>query len=263
MNMLRQLYRDEERLKSCPRTRYVLLLLALCGLLMTAACNRSSAVTESERPSGQTAASPLPAANINACALVTKADAERILGESVKDPQDGGSTGCTYEITDFGVGGRTAVLMVGVDTDGKIAFEMHRKMSGITDGLMDVARDDAALDESQREAEKQTDSKTQQLSGIGDKGYMSGGFRGGFMGRVTLSALKGETWILMEIIGTPKKGSEEALKAVAKKLPMQSERQTIRESSQACNARAGGNVMKLILLITAVSIVAASLVVGR
>ncbi len=220
MNMLSQLYRDEENLKTCPITRYVLLLLALCGLLMTAACNRSNDVTEREQLSGQTAAATNTpqAANINACALVTKADAERILGESVKDPKDGGSTGCTYEITDFGIGGRTAVLMVGIETDGKIAFEMHKKMSGITDGLMDVARDDAALNDSQREAEKQTDRKIQPLSGIGDKGYMSGGFRGGFMGSATVSVLKGDTWILMQVIGTPKKGSEEALKAVVKKV---------------------------------------------
>ncbi|MBA3442819.1 MAG: hypothetical protein H0T92_23470 [Pyrinomonadaceae bacterium] len=220
MNTVSQFYRDEETLKTRPLTRYVLLLLALYSLLMTAACNRSNTLTEREQASGQTAAtssSTPQAAEIDACALVTKADAERILGESVQDPKGGGD-GCTYEITDFGVGGRTAVLMVGIETDGKIAFEMHRKMTGITDGLMDVARDDAALDESQREAEKRTDSKIQLLSGIGDKGYMSGGFRGGFMGSVTVSVLKGDTWILMQIIGTPKKGSEEALKNVVKKV---------------------------------------------
>ncbi len=221
MNTLCQFYRDEETLQRRPRTRYVLLLLALSGLLMTAACNRSNAIIERDQASGSTTATgssnTTQAAEIDACVLVTKADAERILGESVQDPKGGGD-GCTYEITDFGVGGRTAVLMVGIETDGKIAFEMHRKMSGITDGLMDVARDDAAHDESQREAEKRTDSKIQQLSGIGDKGYMSGGFRGGFMGSAMVSVLKGDTWILVQVIGTPKKGSEEALKAVVKKV---------------------------------------------
>lgn len=56
------------------------------------------------------------------------------------------------------------------------------------------------------------------MSGIGNKAYMSGGFRSGFMGRATVSVLKGDTWILMEIIGTPKKGLEEALKAVTKRV---------------------------------------------
>ncbi len=56
------------------------------------------------------------------------------------------------------------------------------------------------------------------MSGIGDKAYMKGGFRGGFMGSATVSVLKGDTWILVQIIGTPKKGSEEALKAVVKKV---------------------------------------------
>ncbi|MEJ7712914.1 MAG: hypothetical protein WKF84_24495 [Pyrinomonadaceae bacterium] len=224
MNMLSQLYRAEETLNACPRTRrYVLLLLVLCGLLMTAAaCDSSNAISGSEQPSGQTTASssssPPPAAQIDICALVTKADAERILGESVKDTDGDGSGGCAYEITDFGVGGRTAVLSVGIETDGKLAFEMHRKMTGITDELMDVARDDAALDESQREAEKRTDRKIQWLSGTGDKAYMSGGFRGGFMGSATVSVLKGDKWILVQVIGTPKKGPEDALKAVVKKV---------------------------------------------
>ncbi|MBA3712890.1 MAG: hypothetical protein H0W76_10640 [Pyrinomonadaceae bacterium] len=221
MNILSQSYRNQEILKTRPLTRYVPLILALCILLMTA-CNRSDAVTESGQASGQTAAtssgSTPQAGKINVCALVTKADAELILGESVKDTDGDGSGGCAYEITDYGVGGRTAVLMVGIETDGKMAYEMHKKMSGITDGLMDVARDDAALDDSQREAEKQTDRKIQPLSGIGDKGYMSGGFRGGFMGSATVSVLKGDTWILVQIIGSPKKGSEEALKAVVKKV---------------------------------------------
>ncbi len=219
MNILSQFYRHEERLKTRPPTRSVLLLLALCGLLMTTACN-PNAVTEREQAGGATAANsstPQPA-KINFCELVTKADAERILGESVKDTDGDGSGGCAYEITDFGVGGRAVVFSVTIETDGKMAFDMHRKMSGITDGLMDVARDDAALDEKQREAEKQTDRKIQPLSGIGDKGYMSGGFRGGFMGSATVSVLKGDTWILVQVIGSPRKGSEEALKAVVKKV---------------------------------------------
>ncbi len=223
MNILSQFYRDQETLKTRPLARHVPLILALCIFLMTAACNRSDAVTESGQASGTTAAtsssSNAPqAGKINACELVTKADAELILGESVKDTDGDGSGGCAYEITDFGVGGRTAVLMVGIETDGKMAYEMHKKMSGITDGLMDVARDDAAVDESQRAAEKQTDRKIQPLSGIGDKGYMSGGFRGGFMGSAMVSVLKGDTWILVQVIGSPKKGSEEALKAVVKKV---------------------------------------------
>lgn len=218
VNTLTQIYHDSEIAKSFYRTGYILMILsALCGVLLMTSCGRSNTNGESEQPSTATAASKPSATPINACALVTKADAERILGESVKDT-DGDGSGCAYEITDFGVGGRTAVLMVGIETDGKMAFEMHKKMSGITDGLMDVARDDAALDESQRAAEKQTDRKIQQLSGIGDKGYMSGGFRGGFMGSATVSVVKGDTWILIQIIGSPKKGSEEALKAVAKKV---------------------------------------------
>ncbi|MDQ3255034.1 MAG: hypothetical protein M3R15_14220 [Acidobacteriota bacterium] len=220
MNILSQFYRHQETLKTRPHMRYILLLLALCGLLITASCDRSN--TEREQASGTTAATSSsnapPAGKIDVCALVTKADAERILGESVKDTDGDGSGGCAYEITDYGVGGRTAVLMVGIETDGKMAYEMHKKMSGITDGLMDVARDDAALDEKQREAEKQTDRKIQPLSGIGDKGYMSGGFRGGFMGSATVSVLKGDTWILVQVIGSPRKGSEEALKAVVKKV---------------------------------------------
>ena len=221
MNTLIQIYHDSETAKAFRRTRYILMLSALCGMLMTAACDSSNAVTGGERPGGRTTAtgsSSPQAAEIDACALVTKADAERILGESVQEAKESGGSGCTYEITDFGMGGRTAVLMVGIETDGKEAFEGYRKMSGITDGLMDVARDDAALDESQREAEKQTDRKLQWLSGIGDKAYMSGGFHGGFMGSATMSVLKGDTWILMQIIGSPKKGSEEAFKAVAKKV---------------------------------------------
>jgi hypothetical protein len=115
-------------------------------------------------------------------------------------------------------GVRTAIFSIAIERDGKDAFEGYKKMSGVTDELMNSARDDAANDESQRKAEKQIDSKTQILSGIGDKAYMSGGFRGGFMGSVTVSALKDNTWILIRVIGTPKKGSEEALKAVAKKV---------------------------------------------
>ena len=91
-------------------------------------------------------------------------------------------------------------------------------MSGVTDDLMNNARDDAANDVSQRKAEKRADSKIQSLSGIGDKAYMSGGFHGGFMDSVTISVLKNETWILIRVIGNPKKGSEEVLKAVAKKV---------------------------------------------
>jgi len=220
MNILNFFYRDKETLQTRPPTRCVLLLLALYGLLMTAACNRSNTLTEREPASGATAAnsSTPQAAKINICELVTKADAERILGESVKDTDGDGSGGCAYEITDFGVGGRAVVFSVTIETDGKMAFDMHRKMTGITDGLMDVARDDAALDASQRETEKRTDRKIQWLSGIGDKGYMSGGFRSGFMGSAMVSVLKGDTWILMQVIGSPKKGSEEAFKAVAKKV---------------------------------------------
>ncbi len=163
---------------------------------MTAACNRSNERAEHGQASETVATgnSHKPqAAKVNICALVTKSDAERILGESVKDP-DGGTDGCTYEITDFGVGGRTAVLSIAIERDGKDAFEGYRKMSGVTDELMNSARDDAALDESQRKAEKQVDSKIQWLSGIGDKAYMSGGFRGGFMGSVTVSARKNDKW---------------------------------------------------------------------
>lgn len=219
MNTSTQIFYDLKTAKAFRRTRYILMMLAaLCGMLSMTSCGRSNANGESEQPSTATAASKPSATPINACALVTKADAERILGESVQDAKESSGSGCTYEITDFGMGGRTAVLMVGIETDGKEAFEGYRKMSGITDGLMDVARDDAALNESQREAEKQTDRKIQWLSGIGDKAYMSGGFRGGFMGSATVSVLKGDTWILMQIIGSPKKGSEEALKAVAKKV---------------------------------------------
>lgn len=217
MNTSSQLHRDKEISKATSYMRFVLTLFAFCIIAVVTACGNSTSDGGSAQPDSATAASNPPAAEISACALVTKEDAERILGESVQDAKGGGG-GCTYEITDFGVGGRTAVLMVGIETDGKMAFEMHRKMSGITDGLMDVARDDAASDERQREAEKQTDRKIQSLSGIGDKGYMSGGFRGGFMGSAMISALKGDTWILMQVIGSPKNGSEETFKAVAKKV---------------------------------------------
>jgi hypothetical protein len=61
-------------------------------------------------------------------------------------------------------------------------------------------------------------TKDQELSGIGDKGYLTGAFRGEFMGSTTtISVLKGDVWINIQVIGTPKKGSKEALKAVAKK----------------------------------------------
>lgn len=222
MNTISQSYRDEMTLKTSPHTRYALPSLVLCALLMTAACSRSNNPIDNERAGGATATvsdggSTSQAAKVNMCTVVTKADAERVLGESVKDP-DGDTDGCVYEITDFGIGGRTAIFSIAIERDGKDAFEGYRKMSGVTDQLMDVARDDAALDESQRKAEKQADSKIQWLSGIGDKAYLSGGFRGGFMGSATLSVLKNNSWILIQVIGTPKKGSEEALKAVAKKV---------------------------------------------
>ncbi len=217
MNTSSQFYRDEEISQAARPVRFMLTLCAVCIIAVVTACGDSTSKSERARTGGATAASEPSAVEISACALVTKEDAERILGESVQDAKGDGD-GCTYEITDFGVGGRTAVLMVGIETDGKMAFEMHRKMSGITDGLMDVARDDAASDESQREAEKRTDRKVQSLSGIGDKGYMSGGFRGGFMGSAMVSVLKGDTWILMQVIGSPKNGSEETFKAVVKRV---------------------------------------------
>lgn len=193
------------------------MLLALCGLLMTTACNRLSTLTESRHATNSGASSP-QTAEINFCELVTKADAERVLGESVKETDGNGRGGCAYEITDFGIGRRTVVFSISIESDGKEAFGMHRRMSGVTDELRNVARDDVALNESQREADKRTDSKIQWLSGTRDKAYMKGSFGGGFMGSVMVSVLKNDTWVLVQIIGTPKKGSEEALTAVVKKV---------------------------------------------
>jgi hypothetical protein len=215
-------YCDAVTLKTSPLMRYALPSLALCALLMTAACSRSNNPAGSGAAGGATATasgggSTSPAAKANICEVVTKADAEQVLGEPVKDP-DGGTGGCDYEIAASGVGGRMVIFSIAIERDGKDAYEGYKKMSGVTDELMNSARDDAANDESQRKAERQADSKTQSLSGIGDKAYMSGGFHGGFMGSVTVSVLKGNTWILIRVIGTPKKGSEEALKAVAKKV---------------------------------------------
>ena len=203
--------------------RYALPSLVLCVLLMISACSRSNDSAVSEKAGGATAtangssASKTPVAKANICEVVTKTDAERVLGEPVKDP-NGDTAGCDYEIAASGVGGRSAVFSISIERDGKDAFEGYKKMSGVTDDLMNNARDDAANDVSQRKAEKRADSKIQSLSGIGDKAYMSGGFHGGFMDSVTISVLKNETWILIRVIGNPKKGSEEVLKAVAKKV---------------------------------------------
>lgn len=107
MNQIDQIYRDEVTLKARRITDCILLLLALCGLLMMSACNRSNDRAGHGQAS-ETVASDnsrkTQDAKVNICEVVTKADAERVLGESVKDP-DGGTDGCDYEIADFGVGG--------------------------------------------------------------------------------------------------------------------------------------------------------------
>jgi len=216
VDTIRKFCRDEEA-KAPRHTRYFFLMLMLCGALVMVGCNRSpDAVSKSENKSVSPAVSNKPIAKIDACALVTKADAEQILGEPVKDPKGSGGR-CTYEITDFGIGGRTAVLLVTIETDGQVAFEMHKKMSGIPHELANVASDDAAPEKNKESGERR-DSQFRQLSDIGDKAYMRGAFRGQFLGMVTVSVLKGDVWIVMDIVGTPQKGSEEALKVVAKKV---------------------------------------------
>lgn len=220
MNTSKQFYRHKGSSEIRPRPRHVLMSSLLCALLMTAACGGSNVVGGGARPGGATttAASEPSIAKINVCALVTKTDAESILGDAVKPAEDAGSGGCGYEIADDKGGMRIGVLSVSLETDGKMAFDMHRKMSGVAEELTDVARNDEAPDQSRGEAEKRTDGKTQWLSGIGDKAYMSSGFRGGMMDSPVVSVLKGDTWILVQAHSNLRKGSEDALKAAAKKV---------------------------------------------
>jgi len=59
-----------------------------------AACSGSTSDNNSTQSNVATTETNKPSATpTDACALVTKADAERILGESVKDPKDGGYGG--------------------------------------------------------------------------------------------------------------------------------------------------------------------------
>ncbi len=188
----------------------------LCGLLLTA-CGGSTRVGESVRT--DVAASKPSSAVIDFCALVSKADAESILGVPVKDTEKDGSGGCEYKIADDKGGMQIGVLSVSVETDGKTAFEMHRKMSGVAEELTNVAKNDEASGGSRSEAAKRAaDGNTQWLSGIGDKAYVSGSFSGGMMDNPMVSVLKGDTWILVQAHTNLKGGSEEALKAVAKKV---------------------------------------------
>lgn len=191
----------------------------LAATLFFTACGGSNVVGENARAGdATTAASESSKTPISVCALVTRADAEKILGDPVKAADDDGNGGCGYEIADDGGGMRIGALSVSVETDGKMAFDMHRKMSGVADELTNVARDDEASDPSRREAEKRADGKTRWLNGIGDKAYISGGFRGGMMDSPMVSVLKGDTWILVQAHTNLRQGSEDALKAAAKKV---------------------------------------------
>jgi hypothetical protein len=96
---------------------------------------------------------------------------------------------------------------------------MHRRLTSITDGLLTGTSDDESVSEAGKGDIGRSADKDQELSGIGDKAYMTGAFRGEFMGSTTtISALKDDMWISIQVIGTPRKGSKEELKAVAKRV---------------------------------------------
>lgn len=220
MNKSNRFYRFKESLNIHSRAGHVQLVPLICILLITTACGGSNAVVgEGARPNGATTAASAPqTASINICALVTKADAENVLGAPVKDTEKDGSGGCEYKIADEKGGMRIGVLSVSVETDGKTAFDMHRKMSGVAENLLDVAIKDESSDASREETERQTGGRTRWLSGVGDKAYMSGGFGGGMMNAPMVSAVKGDVWILVQAFSNSGGGSEDALKAVAGKV---------------------------------------------
>ncbi len=151
-------------------------LVSILIVALAAACNRSEP-TASSIPSGKT--------QINACTLVSQADAESILGQAVGKgrlwPTPGGGTGCSYEATG-GTGGNYAALLVYVYLDGTGAFELNKKVGN---------------------------SASVPVAGIGEQAYARGD---------EFNVLKNNIWLSLSVIGTK---SSEKIRSVAARASQQ------------------------------------------
>lgn len=157
------------------RTNTVLLAAAVV-VALAGACSRSEP-TASSIPSSKT--------QINACTLVSQADAESILGQAVGKgrlwPTPGGGTGCSYEATG-GAGGNYAALLVYVYLDGAGAFELNKKVGN---------------------------SAGEPVAGIGEQAYARGD---------EFNVLKNNVWLSLSVIGTK---SSEKIRSVAARASQQ------------------------------------------
>jgi len=127
------------------------------------------------------------AVEVDTCALVTKEDAEAILGQTVGDAQQGdlgGGTSCTYHTVSKGRGRDFGVLTVIVRPDAQTSVETFKLLASL----------------------KKT---AKPVDGIGDYAYVSGN---------SIFVLKNKAEITLETDGAFKKVSIEALTSVAKRI---------------------------------------------
>jgi len=154
--------------------------LALSALLLLAACGgggeeatpaaqqtRTPAATPSAQQTQAPAETPKPSAGaIDPCALVTKADAEAILGRSLGEPERG--TIGPFETCNYGEGTFSDNVQV------QVSSELYT-LSGFDDGM--------------KAAAELVDAEAKPVSGLGDKAYSIGEVLYVQKGDVTLNFL--------------------------------------------------------------------------
>jgi hypothetical protein len=145
----------KRRLKAAVKEHAALFLLALFGLLFFTGCGASSVTrtqTDNRRASSTPATPVASKLRFDNCSLVTKTDAESILGEAAQVSKEYGD-GCeAYENADQ-LSGRRVHLLIGIQGDGKQAFEEYKGMTGVL---------------------QKEENQLQPLNGIGDQAYLTG-----------------------------------------------------------------------------------------
>lgn len=148
------------------------------------------------------AAIPLSAAEVNACSLLTQADAEKIYGAPMKNFPVSNPSVCRYQ---------EVAAKPGAMAPANLSLSVNQHNS--------AAAETASWNEVKEIRHlKDGDKNIKRLTGIGDEAFMTGNVEKGKMGVAAIIVRKGNSDFMLDSMVMEYRASPEALKALAQKI---------------------------------------------